>query len=52
MKPLFWNTAGKLARYVGDRAEQLHLWLYGISGDFDARADLSEISRYHVKHTD
>lgn len=35
----FWNTMGKLARWIGRRFEWLHLELYGLSGNFDARAD-------------
>ncbi len=39
MKAELLNTAGVLARRLGDGFSRLHLWLYGISGTLDAMAD-------------
>jgi hypothetical protein len=39
MVAIFWNTAGRLARWIGDQLARGRVALYGLSGDFDARAD-------------
>lgn len=36
---LAWNTAGALAWHLGWALRGLGLWLAGLAGDFDGRAD-------------
>lgn len=39
MKAEVLNTAGILARLLGNQFSRVHLWLYGVSGMLDAMAD-------------
>lgn len=43
----FWNTVGRLARWIGDRFRWLSGKLYWWSGDFDARADTAGYWNWH-----
>lgn len=39
MRAEVFNALGVLARRLGDACSRLHLWLYGLSGTLDGRAD-------------
>lgn len=43
-----WNLAGRVARLVADLLNDAHLWLYGKSGEFDARSDEAGYWDHHT----